>query len=216
MVAGASGQNHPMRLGSIILTGGKSDRMGKPKASLPFGDNTLLGRTVDMLLSCTYPVVVVARDTNQVEAELPPVPLEADIVHDPEEHQGSGPLAGLLAGLGHVGGRCTAAFLTGCDVPFLTPGAVEWLAEQLGVHDLVIPEVGGMLQPLCAIYRTSIEPAVRKLLATDDRSLHGLTGSTNARVLTEAEVSAFDPSLRFLRGVNSPEEYQAALREAGL
>jgi len=205
-----------MRLGSIILAGGKSDRMGRPKASLPFGDNTLLGRTVATLLSCTYPVVVVARDARQVEEELPPVPVEADIIHDAEEHRGSGPLAGLLMGLGHVNDKCAAAFLTGCDVPFLTPAAVEWLAEQLGDHDLVMPEVSGVLQPLCGIYRTSIELAVRKLLASDDRSLHGLTGSTKARVLTEAEVSAFDPSLRFLRGVNSPEEYQAALREAGL
>ncbi len=205
-----------MRLGSIILAGGKSDRMGKPKASLPFGDNTLLGRTVDTLLSCTYPVVVVARDARQVEEELPPIPVEADIIHDAEEHQGCGPLAGLLAGLGRVGGRCTAAFLTGCDVPFLTPAAVEWLAEQLGDHDLVIPEVSGVLQPLTAIYCTSIEPAVRKLLATDDRSLHGLARSTNARLLDEAEVRVFDSSFRFLRGVNSQKEYQAALREAGL
>lgn len=210
-----------MRLGSIILTGGKSDRMGKPKASLPFGDNTLLGRTVDTLLSCSHPVVVVARNADQIEAELPPIPVEADIIHDGAGYQGQGPLAGLLAGLEHLHGRCTAAFLTGCDVPFLTPAAVEWLAEQLGDHDMVIPEVAGVLQPLCSIYRTDLAAAVRKALATDDSSLHGsslhgLARSTNARVLTEAEVSAFDTSFRFLQGVNNPEEYQAALREAGL
>jgi molybdenum cofactor guanylyltransferase len=205
-----------MRLGSIILSGGKSDRMGKPKAALPFGDSTLLGRTVETLLSCTHPVVVVARDARQIEEELPPVPLETDIIHDAEEHRGQGPLAGLLAGLEHVAGRCAAVFLTGCDVPFLTPAAVEWLAERLDGHDLVIPEVSGVLQPLCAIYSTSLAPAVRKLLATEDRSLHGLANTAKARILPEAEVKAFDPSLCFLRGVNSPEEYQAALRDAGL
>ncbi len=203
-----------MRLGSIILAGGQSNRMGRPKASLPFADSTLLGCTVDTLLSCTYPVVVVARDADQVSAELPPIPLEADTIHDTEEDQGRGPLAGLHAGLQHVSDPCNAVFLTGCDAPFLTPAAVEWLAEQLGDKDLVMPEVGGVLQPLCAIYRISIEPAVRKLLETGDRSVHALTGTTNARILAEAEVNAFDPSHRFLRGVNSPEEYEAALREA--
>jgi len=213
---GASGQNHPMRLGSIILAGGKSNRMGKPKAALPFGDNTLLGRTVDMLLSCTHPVVVVARDARQMHEELPPISLEADLVHDAEEHQGEGPLAGLVAGLRHMGDRCAATFLTGCDLPLLTPAAVEWLAEQLRDHDLVIPEVSGVLQPLCAVYRTSIAATAARLLATEDRSLHGLVDNTNARRLANAEIEAFDPSLLFLRGVNTPEEYLAALAQAGL
>ena len=188
--------------------------MRAPKASLPFGDNSLLGRIVETLLSCTFPVVVVARDARQADAELPPLPVETDIVHDIREYRGQGPLAGFLAGLRHVRGRCAATLLTGCDLPFLTPAAVEWLADQLGDHDLVIPEVAGVLQPLCAIYRTGIEPAVQGLLATDDRSLHGLVRVTNARRLTEAEARGFDPSLRFLRGVNSPEEYEQALREA--
>ncbi|MHC4814546.1 MAG: molybdenum cofactor guanylyltransferase [Planctomycetota bacterium] len=203
-----------MRLGSIILAGGQSNRMGKPKAALSFADNSLLGRAVDMLLSCTYPVVVVARDARQAEHELPPVPVEADVIHDAEEHQGCGPLAGLLAGLRHVGDSCDAVFMTGCDLPFLTPAVVEWLAEQLNDNDLVMPEVGGVLQPLSAIYRTRIEPTVGKLLVAGDRSLHGLANNTNARILSEAAVTAFDPSHQFLRGVNSPEEYEAALRKA--
>jgi molybdopterin-guanine dinucleotide biosynthesis protein A len=202
-----------MRLGSIILAGGKSNRMGKPKASLPFADSTLLGQAVDTLLTCTYPVAVVARDADDGTAELPPVPLEADIIHDAAEHQGCGPLAGLHAGLLHVSARCDAAFVTGCDAPFVTPAVVEWLAEQLGDQDLVMPEVGGVLQPLCAIYHTRIGPAVRKLLAATQRSLHALTGTVDARILKDAEVSAFDPEHRFLRGVNSPEEYEAVLRE---
>lgn len=215
MVGGANVQKHAMRLGSIILAGGKSNRMGKPKASLPFGDNTLLGRAVDTLLSCTYPVVVVARDAHQAE-ELPPVSVEADIIHDAEAHRGQGPLAGLLAGLHHLSDKCTAAFLTGCDAPFLTPRVVEWLAEQLGDHDLVIPEVTGALQPLCAVYRTSLAQAVSNLLTADDRSLHSLVNTADAHCLREEEIRAFDRSLRFLRGVNTAEEYQAALREAGL
>ena len=68
-----------MILGSIILAGGRSRRMGRPKESLPFAGSTLLGHTVDVLLDCTFPVVVVARDQEQ---ELPPIHLEADLVFD--------------------------------------------------------------------------------------------------------------------------------------
>ena len=50
-----------MQIGAIILAGGRSRRMGKPKESLPIGDTTLLGRTSEVLLDCAFPVVVVAR-----------------------------------------------------------------------------------------------------------------------------------------------------------
>ena len=62
-----------MLIGSVVLAGGASSRMGRPKESLPFQGGTLLGRTVDLLLAHTWPVVVVA---GRPEQELPPLPLE--------------------------------------------------------------------------------------------------------------------------------------------
>ena len=197
-----------MLIGSIVLAGGRSKRMGRPKELLPFGDSTMLGRVVDAMIHVTYPVVVVARDEHQ---ELPPLPLEIELAYD--ESPDLGPLAGIAAGMRRLGRECEAAFVTGCDMPFPDGRAVQWLGSLLGEHDVAIPQVGGALQPLCALYRLRLLPRIELMLRTGERSPKDLIPRCSARIVTEAEVDAFDPSRRFLRSVDTREDYDAARRE---
>jgi molybdopterin-guanine dinucleotide biosynthesis protein A len=204
-----------MLVGSFILAGGRSRRMGQPKESLPFAGNTLLGRTVETLLECTWPVVVIGRGGDQ---ELPPIPLEASVITDDEP--GKGPLAAMATGFRTVKrrkelGERDAVFVTGCDAPFLGPMTVGWLAEELGDAMAVMPKVGGVLQPLCALYRVSCLPVVEQLLRDGIATPRTLAEKVETHVLEEAELRQFDPELRFLRSVNTPEEYEQARRAAG-
>ncbi len=199
-----------MKLGSIILAGGRSRRMGQPKESLPFQDNSLLGHTVDTLLDCTFPVYVVARDTEQ---ELPPLCLEVEFAYDQESDQG--PLMGIRSGLEALQGQCDAAFVIGCDHPYLDPDSVGWLAQQLGDHDMVIVKAGDTLQPLGAIYRLSILDTVKTMLAEGIHTPKTLVDRVRARIISEEELTAFDPEHHLIRNLNSPEDYQKALRDAG-
>ena len=196
----------PMILGSIILAGGRSRRMGRPKESLPFAGSTLLGHTVDVLLDCTFPVVVVARDQEQ---ELPPINLEADLVFD--DRLDEGPLMGMLAGLRFLDGRCDAAFVTGCDNPTLSSTDIDWLAAKLGDHDAVMARIEGILQPLSAVYRLSILQTVESKIAAGIRTARSLAEGPGARVLSQEEVDHFDPSRRFLSNLNQIEDYRAAI-----
>jgi molybdenum cofactor guanylyltransferase len=199
-----------MIVGSVILAGGRSRRMGRPKESLPIGDTTMLGRTVDTLLSCTFPVVVVARDKKQ---ELPPISLEAELVYDERSEQG--PLMGILAGMTAARDSCDAVFVIGCDTPFLTADAVDWLTRQLGDEDVVMAKVDDVLQPLGAIYRTSILPTVERLVGEDVHMPRSLAEVCKTRILSEAEVDAFDASRDFLHNINGPEAYDAAIARFG-
>src|SRR5271163_2377121 len=99
--------------GGIILCGGQSKRMGKPKAWLPIGGEIMLPRVVRLLREAVTPVVVVAAP----EQDLPPLPGEVIIVRD--EEKGRGPLQGLAAGLAALQDLAEAAYATSCDVPFL-------------------------------------------------------------------------------------------------
>lgn len=201
-------ENVAMILGSLILAGGRSRRMGQPKESLPLGDSTLLGHAVETLLSCTFPVMVVARDERQ---ELPPFNLEAEITFDSELDEG--PLMGLLAGLRAVETSCDAVFVTGCDTPFLSARLVDWMARQLGDHDAVMPRLDDRLQPLSAIYRTKILPTVEAMVRDGVRTPRSLAERCDTRILTAPEIDAFDPSREFLRNINSPEDYRDAVSE---
>ena len=201
-----------MRTGSIILTGGRSKRMGRPKESLRIAGETLLGRTVETLLGCTTPVVVVARPGQ----ELPALPAAARLITD--EVPDAGPLAALGAGLRFLRredllGEQDAVFATGCDAPFLPAAVVGWLVDRLGNAPLVMPRALGYLQPLCAVYRLAVLPAAETLLGKGIRTPRALAMAVPARVLDEAELAQFDPSFRFLHNVNTPEDYQRALDE---
>ena len=76
----------------IVLAGGRSSRMGTPKAALEWHGSTLLRRTVGILSRVSDGPVVVVRAPGQVLPELPP---HVDVVDDPRE--GLGPVQGLAA-----------------------------------------------------------------------------------------------------------------------
>src|SRR5437870_5114125 len=107
-----------MKVGGIVLCGGQSTRMGRPKAWLPFAGELMLQRVVRLLGTAVQPIVVVAAP----EQDVPPLPPEVNIVRDDE--RGRGPLQGLAAGLSALAGQVDAAYLSSCDVPFLQPAFV--------------------------------------------------------------------------------------------
>ena len=72
-----------MRLGVMILCGGKSSRMGSPKAMLPLAGQPLLLRMIERLRSLEGPNVVVAA----AEQELPPLPADIEVVRDEAIYQ---------------------------------------------------------------------------------------------------------------------------------
>src|ERR1700740_3802920 len=93
-----------MRSGGVVLAGGRSSRMGTPKAALEWHGSTLLRRTVGIVARATSGPVVVVRATGQDLPELPDGTLVAD---DPRE--GKGPVQGIAAGLAALSARAGGA-----------------------------------------------------------------------------------------------------------
>ncbi|HEY7428123.1 MAG TPA: molybdenum cofactor guanylyltransferase [Gemmataceae bacterium] len=195
-----------LHVGGVVLCGGQSSRMGRPKAWLPFGSERMLPRVVRLLGEVVAPVVVVAAPGQ----EVPPLPPGIDLVRDPE--QGRGPLQGLIAGLEALRGRADAAYLSSCDVPFLQPIFVRRLVELLGGHAICVPEVGGYRHPLAAVYRLDVAATAAKLLAGDHSRLAFLFEEVPTRIVQPEELADSDPTFQTLRNLNTPAEYEAALR----
>jgi molybdopterin-guanine dinucleotide biosynthesis protein A len=193
----------------IVLCGGQSSRMGRPKAWLPFAGETMLGRVVYLLGTVVSPVVVVAAPGQDV----PPVPAGVEVVRDPE--RGRGPLQGLAAGMEALAGRVQAAYVSSCDVPFLRPAFVRRMVELLGDSRIAVPDVGGYRHPLAAVYRVEVLDVVRRLLAEDRLRPAFLFDQVPTRFVRASELEDADPGLQTLRNLNTPEDYEAALREVG-
>ena len=89
------------------------------------------------------------------------------------------------------------------------------LVAMLDDFDAVIPEVGGMLQPLHAVYRKHCANAIASLEASGEKRLTANAAAVNARRVGERELRAIDPDLASFFNVNTPEDYQRALKMAG-
>ncbi|MFN4258084.1 MAG: molybdenum cofactor guanylyltransferase [Gemmataceae bacterium] len=196
-----------MNVGGVVLCGGRSSRMGRPKAWLPFGNELMLPRVVRLLREVVSPVVVVAAPGQDV----PPLPADVRVARD--EEQGRGPLQGIAAGLDHLRGHVEAAYVSSCDVPFLRPAFVWRLIDLLGDHAICVPRVGGYHHPLAAIYRISVIDMVRTLLRDNHLRPVFLFEAEPTRVVEAAELSDIDPTFHTLRNLNTPEDYQKALAE---
>ena len=199
-----------MTTGGIVLCGGKSTRMGTPKAALPFGAETMLQRVVRLLGAVVSPIVVVAAR----EQSLPPLPDTISITRD--EREAKGPLEGIRAGLSALPESVDAAYITSCDVPLLVPAFVERMIELMGDHDIAVMEIDGFPHPLSAIYRRDTLPHVESLLAHDRLRPIFLFDTLRARRVKPEEMAMVDPELKTLRNLNTPEDYRAALADAGL
>ena len=199
-----------MNAAGIVLCGGKSTRMGFPKALLAFGTETMLQRVVRLLGPIVAPIVVVAAP----EQSLPELPASVTVTRD--EQEGRGPLEGLRAGLKALPGAVDIAYVTSCDVPLLVPGFVQRMIELLGDHDIAVMDIDGFPHPLSAVYRPSTLPHVEALLAAGRLRPAFLFEAVRTRRVQPAEVASVDPQLLTLRNLNNREDYLDALASAGL
>jgi molybdopterin-guanine dinucleotide biosynthesis protein A len=193
----------------IVLCGGKSTRMGSSKALLPFGSETMLQRVVRLLGEVVSPMVVVAA----LDQGLPALPPDVIIARD--EREARGPLEGLRAGLRALPADVERAYVTSCDVPLLVPNFVRQMLDLAHDYDVAVMEIDGFTHPLSAVYRRATLPFVDDLLAQDRLRPVFLFEAVKTRRVRPDEMTA-DPELRTLRNLNTREDYERALLEAGL
>jgi molybdenum cofactor guanylyltransferase len=196
---------------SIVLSGGRSSRMGMAKAGLEWHGSTLLARTVHILQRVTASVVVI-RAPGQ---PLPDLPAGARVLDDPEE--GLGPMQGLAVGLAATESEAEVAFVCSTDLPFLHPAFVTHVIERLTDDvDTVVPHARGHRQPLAAGYRTALAPTVARLLADGSRKPAMILDACRTlwldegSLLADPQLAAVDPDLDSVRNINTPEDYEVA------
>jgi molybdopterin-guanine dinucleotide biosynthesis protein A len=199
----------------VVLAGGRSSRMGTPKAALEWHGSTLLYRTTALLArTVTGPVVVVASP----DQALPELPLGVHVVEDPVE--GLGPMQGIATGLAAVADKAPAAFVCSTDMPFLHPAFLRQVLRGFAVPDVdvVLPVARGFRQPLAAGYRTALADLIGSLVADGNLRPAMLFKRCRVKELADAELLAdvdlaqFDPALDSVVNVNAPDDYAEARR----
>ncbi len=201
--------NDASKKGAIILCGGKSSRMGRDKATLPFGPELMLQRVVRLLSKeVDSSAIVVVSAMGQI---LPPLPPEIRVACD--ENPGRGPLEGLAAGLTAIPHHVEAVYATSCDVPLLANGFVRAMFNHLGNHEIAVPVEGQFHHPLAAVYRPRVLSVVRQLLNANRLRPRFLFDEVNTIEVHAESLREFDPTLSTLMNLNHPEDYEKALKQ---
>ena len=192
------------------------------KAWLEIDGAPMIERAVAAAKPVTGRLGIIVNAANpQVERyERLAVSCDARLIFDMHEHLG--PLGGIHTALKHCGDGELALILA-CDLPFITAEFLSFLCE---IHQTAIPhspfpappdvtvplDRSDRLQPLAAIYDQSLEAVVRQMLAANEFKVDLLHSRVSTRRVGFDEFAHLRDAERFFINVNTPEEYQAALR----
>lgn len=200
-----------LRAAAVLLVGGRSARMGRDKASLPFLGTSLLARAAQVLRDAASLLMVVRAPGQALPLDAPVAGSGVVVVDDPVA--GEGPLVGLAAGLRALEGRAELAFAAAVDTPFLRPRLVRGVIDALAAApeiDAVVPVLEGRDQPLLAAYRVTVADAAEAAIGAGERGLRDLLRRVRVRRLDEAALRRLDPELRCASNLNTPDDLAAA------
>ena len=179
----------------IILAGGESSRMGRPKHLLPTPHGTLIDHLVKELSPMFAEVLVVGRNLTLSRPGI-------RTVDDARPEQC--PLVGIYSGLRAA--KTNLCFVLACDLPFVKPELVQYLLSCAACVDIVVPIVNGYYEPLCAAYRRTAIPVIQETL---DRGALKITEIYDRLYLTkvsEPDIRRFDPELSSFANLNTPKQ----------
>jgi molybdopterin-guanine dinucleotide biosynthesis protein A len=181
-----------MQASLLVLAGGNSRRMGRPKAWLEVGNTNLLRYVVERLAPAFSEVMVSFAEPEQLEE---PVPYR--IVFD--RKRSTGPLAGLEAGL--VAARNEVIFAVACDMPYVTQEVVQIAVAAARGCDAAIPRFDGRPEPVCGAYKRTALPFITGALNSGRLKTADIAGELDVTWLEGLDPGAF-------RSLNTPEDLE--------
>ena len=185
----------------IILAGGKGSRINRNKALITLPDGrALIERSIQVLKGIFTEILIVANRKELYEGFG--LPVVEDLI------RGKGPLGGILTGLAYSTSYLN--FVMGCDMPFPRPALIELLLEKCGDYDVVIPEAGGEVEPLFAVYSKSCMPVIIDHLQKDDLKVRSVLTELRVRKISEEEIESVDPERLSFFNVNTEQDLKKA------
>ena len=142
-------------LGTAVLAGGKSSRMGQNKVLLEYQNRRFLDRICEELRGFDEKPCISAAIPGEYED------LGLPVVCD--EHREIGPMEGIRQVLIHT--SCDYVFVCAGDMPFITGDLVRYMAEFISSdYDCYCMVDEDHIHPLCAIYSKKILPVIEELI----------------------------------------------------
>ena len=187
-----------LTVSGIVLAGGQSSRLGMNKSFINVSGQSLIEHIVAKLARLSDDVIIVTNSPEKYDH------LEARLVGD--IYPGKGALGGIYSGLRAAAN--THSLVVACDMPFLDLNLLRYMILLARGHDVVIPRIGGLPEPLHAIYsKICLEP-IDRLLARGGFKIIDFFSEVRVRYVEEGEVDIFDPQHLSFFNVNIPSDLE--------
>ena len=144
----------------IILSGGKSKRMGVNKSLLKIGNKSLI-EIIHEIIVDLFEEIILSTNESQLY-EFLKLKSYKDI------YPNKGPLSGIHSGL--INSKTDKNFVVSCDMPFMTSEMIEYLVDYKCNKPIVVAKADGFIQQLCGLYDKSCLPIIKKILSEDSES----------------------------------------------
>jgi molybdenum cofactor guanylyltransferase len=192
----------PWPMTAIILCGGKSTRMGRPKAFLPYRGTLMITHIVDVVSQLFSEVLLVTNEPETFDG------FEIDIVKDIIPHRG--PMGGLLSGL--LIASHNHSFVIACDMPFIDTKLITEMVKKGIKNDMLVLMHERGIEPLIGVYSKSCINALEESVFSGKTSLSDFTSGLNAPVLFYSHLSNKDKTLLPpYFDIDTPQDYTAAI-----
>jgi molybdenum cofactor guanylyltransferase len=186
----------------VILVGGKSRRMGRDKAFLPWDGAPLFEKVLDVFRASFQAVLLAGSDAGRFAG------YGLQVV--PDKYPGSA-LGGLYTGLYHASGEYI--FVASCDMPYPSAPLLHYLCSLRNGYDCVVPETDKGFEPLFAVYAKSALPAMLDLLVSGNYRIYDLYPLLRTRYVGVEELAPFAQDGRAFINVNTPEEFAQVAKD---
>ncbi len=182
----------------VIFAGGRSSRMGKDKALLPFCGFSTLAEFQYRRLKPYFGSVYLS-------AKRKKFPFSAPVILDNPNIDVYAPSAGLIRIFEALAED--AVFVLSVDTPFVGMEEIEKIVEAAdgGDYDAVVAESPGGVHPMCGLYGRSVLEAVQKAA---NEGNYRLTDILKMSKTLYVKFPFDDPFFN----INRPEEYESALK----
>ena len=185
----------------IILSGGKSLRMGENKAFIEIEGVPIIQRIYTLFKELFHEVIIV---TNQIELfKKFDSKIYSDLLSD------KGALGGLYTGL--FFSNFHYSFCVACDMPFLNKSLVQYLIKRIGDEDVIVPRTKDGLQPLHAIYSKNCLDPIKEIIEQGKFKIIDIFHRVQVNIIEEADFISLDPFRESFINVNTPKELLSIL-----
>ena len=147
----------------IILSGGKSTRMGENKSLLKIGNKSIIESVRDLMQSLFPDVILITNNPEEYQF------LEMKIFKDIFFRMG--PLAGIHSGLTHS--TTKKNFVISCDIPLMTAQMISYLVSYKTDKLITVAKADGFIQQLCGLYNKDCIPYASEILSNQINSDEG-------------------------------------------